>query len=204
MKTTILLSTLLTVTSISSARLINGNFSSAKAGSIVHLKSPSYIGKGWYDSNILKQTFVFDQGAATLPSPSVDPAIIGQLFTYEETGERSLNVDLTLIDNNANLDIQIELYGYRQLTGEKSILFANAIQLGRTDPPKSSNYYTVTELANYRHIHAGTLNNGSLVTEHLPFEANSDYAFYGIRIIANRPDANDKILIANLSITPVE
>lgn len=185
------------------ADIVNGSFSQGKVSSIVNLKSPSLINKGWYDSNITETHFKFINGGITLNGADAagKPAIIGQLFTCKEDGDRSLNVDVTILDAGANAGFQIQLYGYTQLTAQKTILFANAIKLGDTSPPSNSEYYTVTKLVNT--ARAQTDSKGAVTTKQITFTASTAYAFYGIRIIANCPDETDEITFDNISITPV-
>lgn len=182
--------------------IVNGSFTAGEAGRIVNLRSLSQIGKGWYANDFSVQHFKFINGAVTLNSSAATskPAMIGQFFTYSGTGERVLKFDTAVTDGNANLDFRVQLYGYRQRTAEKTILFVNAIKLENTDPPVTSEYYEVKELVNYTHIHAGTMNGGNVTTQSITFTASADYAFYGIRIIANRPDADDKVTFDNVSI----
>lgn len=185
--------------------IVNGSFTAGEAGRIVNLRSLAQIGKGWYANDFSVRHFKFVNGTVTLNSSeaSSKPAMIGQFFTYNGTGERVLKFDAAVTDSNANLDFRVQLYGYKQRTAEKTILFANAIKLESMDPPVTSEYYEVKELVNYTHLHAGTLNSGNVTTQSVTFAASADYAFYGIRIIANRPDAEDKITFDNVSITTV-
>jgi|GEM_PF-6033766 len=187
------------------SEIVNGNFTAGEAGRIVNLRSLSQIDKGWYANDFSVQHFKFINGAVTLNSSEVTsrPAMIGQFFTYNGTGERVLKFDTAVTDSNSNLDFRVQLYGYKQRTAEKTILFVNAIKLENTDPPVTSEYYEVKELVNCTHLHAGTLNNGNVTTQSVTFAASADYAFYGIRIIANRPDAEDRITFDNVGITTV-
>lgn len=189
----------------SRANLVNGNFSAPEAGRLFDVKSLSAIDKGWYASNPSVPHFEIVNGAATLNSTTAatSPARIGQFFTYAETGERILKFDVTLTDSNANINFRVQLYGYKQRTGQNTILFGNALKLSNDTPPVSSEYYEVKELVNYASIRTGTLNHGNTITETVNFSASAEYAFYGIRIIANRPDADDKISFDNVSIAPV-
>lgn len=185
--------------------LVNGNFTFKEAGKTASLRSFAAIGKGWYIYDPPGRYFEFINGGATLNNmgASSKPVLTGQLFTYSETGDRALNFDVSVVDSNANLDFRVQLYGYRQLTKEKTILFANAIKLENAEPPVNSDYYTVTELVNYAHIPTGTISNGQFAAQSVTFPASADYAFYGIRIIANRPDVDDRITFDNVSIKAV-
>lgn len=184
--------------------IVNGDFSAGAVAKIFDLKSAGEIGNGWYANDGAAPCFEFSSGSITLNTvePTSRPAVIGQLFTYGETGERSLNFDVSVIDGNANLGFSVQLYGYKQLTKEKTILFGNALKLENTEPPVTTEYYAVTPLVNYTY-HTGTLSNGNFVTKNIKFDARADYALYGIRIIANRPDTADKITLKKVSITTV-
>ena len=185
--------------------LVNGDFTSGEVGRIVNLRSISAIGKGWYANDFTTQHFTFLNGTVTLNTAEAafKPAMIGQLFTYGESGERMLNFEVVITDDNANLDFRVQLYGYKQRTAEKTILFANAIKLESNDPPVTSEYYEVKELVNYARTRTGTPNSGNILKESVKFTASTDYAFYGIRIIANRPDSADRIAFDKVSITAV-
>ncbi|MFA6174123.1 MAG: hypothetical protein WC334_11100 [Kiritimatiellales bacterium] len=182
--------------------IVNGDFSAGAVAKIFDLKSAGEIGKGWYSNDGAAPCFEFSRGSVTLNTvePTSRPAVIGQLFTCGETGERSLNFDVSVVDGNANLGFSVQLYGYKQLTKEKTILFGNALKLENTEPPVTTEYYAVTPLVNYTY-HTGTLSNGNFVTKNIKFDARADYALYGIRIMANRPDAADKVSFDNISIT---
>ncbi len=181
--------------------IVNGSFSGGAAGRIANLRSFSVMGKGWYMNNRLTQQFKFIDGTATLDGAEVssDPVAIGQLFVYGETGDRLLNFDVTVLDTNGDINFRVQLYGYKQRTAEKTILYDNAIKLESSDPPVTTSNYEIKELVNYSYRKGGTTG----VTQRVKFAASTEYVFYGIRITAVRLDHSDKITLDNVSITTV-
>lgn len=200
MKNTIGIVSLMILPAAAQADVVNGSFTRAKAGSIVSLHSVSRIGKGWYDSNASDAKFEFTNGRAVLDRVTVTsrPAVIGQFFTYNENGARFLCFDASVLDGHNKARLQVQLYGYKQLTSEKTIFFENELKLNAADIPVSSGNYKIVELADYKH--AGPLGNRIPVTERIPFQASTDYTFYGIRIMVTQLNTTEKITVDNICI----
>jgi hypothetical protein len=204
MKNTTGIVSLMILTAVAQADVVNGSFTRAKAGSIVSLDSARRIGKGWYDSNASDAQFKFTNGSAVLDGVKVTsrPAVIGQFFTYNENGERFLCFDASVLDGHNKVRLQVQLYGYKQITSEKTIFFQNELKLGTADIPVSSGNYKIVELADYKHV--GPLGDRVPVTERIPFPASTDYTFYGIRIMVTQLDATDRITVDNICIVAAD
>ena len=204
MKKMIILFIVVSVVFSSQAALVNGGFNGGLAGKIANLKSAAFINRGWYSSEAGSKYIKFSNGTLQIggSKASSAPIMIGQLFTHTGEGEQSLNVDVVKVDSNHNLKLRIQLYGYKQLTQGKTILFANAIKLDSAGSPANSQYYAVPALIN--DACTDVPGNGALTTQSIKFNASTDYAFYGLRITINRPEAADSITFDNISITAVK
>lgn len=204
MKRIIILFVMILLGFTSYAALVNGGFVGGLAGKIASLKSASYINRGWYSSDSGSKYLKFSNSSLQFKGPQVRsaPIMVGQLFTHTGEGEQSLNVDIVKVDSNRNLKLRIQLYGYKQLTRGKTILFANSIKLDSTSTPVNSQYYAVPALIN--DACTDVPGNGVLTTKRIKFNVSTDYAFYGLRITVNRPEAADSIAFDNISITAVK
>jgi hypothetical protein len=183
------------------ADLINGNFSSPGASGVAGtMGSISVLDTGWVTNNNATQILEISGGAATrLASAANSMAGIGQYFTFTGDGAAELLLDVAMTDADSDLDWWVNLYGWNQLGAQVNLGGSDALAI--SGMPGSSNApvgtaYAITALVEAFHINAGAQN----ATLTYGFTASSNYEFYGIRIVANHPDAGDAISFDNVTV----
>jgi hypothetical protein len=186
------------------SNIVNGDFSSAAAGGLTASKFSTPVGflnNGWYTNAAAGQYLEIGGGVASRPSSTPSALVgIGQLFTLTGTGALTLEYDVTVVDDNANLDFWVQLYGYDQLGAATGFNVAHEFAIsgspGSSNAPVSGANYAVTTLVEDWHINSGAISG----TQSISFTGSSDYTFYAIRIIANHPDAADSVTFDNVNI----
>jgi uncharacterized repeat protein (TIGR01451 family) len=202
----VILGLLLTIQPVCGLGLVNGDFSSPGLSPSANNSLSAYaqVDTGWYTNNSASQQLQISGGVAlrATTGPSA-MAGIGQFFTESQTGTLKLQFDVTVVDADADLDFWVQLFGYNQLGVPTTLLAGDAMPIsgmpGASNAPAGSANYSVTTLGTYYHVNGGALASG---TKSFNFTGSSDYEFYGIRIIANRPDgASDSVVFDNVTIT---
>lgn len=197
-----------TVQAGGTAGIVNGDFSLTPAGQIA---SSALFGnpisvvldKGWYTNSPTVQNITIEGGVAT--RPHISPASWGsvaQFFTSTNNGPTALNFDVQCTDTDADLTFQVILFGYTLTTPSHVIGNTDAARLLTTSTalPANGLNYNVTQLVNYTYT-SGTLNGGTgFTTISTNFTASTTYELYGLRIIANHPDAGDVLVFDNVTI----
>lgn len=183
------------------ADLVNGDFNSAAAGETVGGNaSYTMLGNGWYTNTVNARWVISGNGVADRTDGNNNAyAGMAQLFTYSGDGARTLRMNYTSTDADADNDWVITFWGYNQTGASTSLLSAEVFNLGNTNSIAGGGNYAVTEI--YKAVE---LNIGSFGATNydINFTADSAYEFYAIRIQAKSVDNADVFTINSVTVVP--